>query len=253
MSAAALTPGRIPVEPALSDSPLIDETATANQALGVAGQADLVWGHAAIRDPEGRGVWMKAAGWAFEEVTSDQVVLVSPEGEVLAGTQRRHLEYPIHTEVMAARADVNCTVHTHASAAVAFAALDVPLRALSHDGVPFAAPDIPRFTHTGSLIQSRNLGVRLAGTIGDAAGCLIPQHGLVTVGHNAATAVMRAVMLDRACRTQLLAMAAGPLRRWSDPAEIALKQAQVWSDAQVNAGYAYLCRQIPHGRRTSRV
>ena len=146
---------------------------------------------------------------------------------------------------MAARSDVNCTVHTHASAAVAFAALDVPLRALSHDGVPFAAPDIPRFTDTGSLIHSRDLGVRLAETIGDAAGCLIPQHGLVTVGHNAATAVMRAVMLDRACRTQLLAMAAGPLRRWSDPAEIALKQAQVWSDAQVNAGYAYLCRQIP--------
>ena len=73
------------MEPALSDSPLIDETVTANQALGVAGQADLVWGHAAIRDPEGRGVWMKAAGWAFEEVTPDQVVLVSPEGEVLAG------------------------------------------------------------------------------------------------------------------------------------------------------------------------
>jgi len=225
--------------------PPIDETVTANQALGVAGQTDLVWGHAAIRDPAGRGVWMKAAGWAFEEVTAAQVLLVGPDGEVLAGPPQRHIEYPIHTELMAARPDVNCTVHTHAAAAVAFAALDVPLRALSHDGVPFADPDIPRFTRTGALIRTRELGAGLAETIGDSAGCLIPQHGLVTVGHDAATAVMRAVLLDRACRTQLQAMAAGPLKRWSDPAEVALKQAEVWSDAQVSAGYAYLCRRIP--------
>src|SRR5262249_14020312 len=152
---------------------------------------------------------------------------------VLAGPSQRHIEYPIHTELMASRPDVSCTVHTHAAAAVAFAALDVPLPALSHDGGPFARPHIPRFTRTRALLRTRELGASLAETIGDAAGCLIPQHGLVTVGHDAATAVMRAVLLDRACRTQLQAMAAGPLRRWSDPAEVALKQGEVWSDAQV--------------------
>jgi len=233
----------------MPDEQLIDETVTANQALGVAGQTDLVWGHAAIRDPSGRGVWMKAAGWAFDEVTPARVVLVGPEGEVLAGAAERHVEYPIHTELMAARPDVTCTVHTHAPAAVAFAALDVPLRAISHDGVPFADPDVPRFTRTGSLIRTRDLGRRLAETIGDAAGCLIPQHGLVTVGRDAATAVMRAVLLDRACRIQLRAMAAGPLKRWSDREEVALKQAEVWPDAQIGAGYAYLCRRIPADRR----
>jgi len=226
------------------------ETAQANNALAVAGQTDMVWGHASVRDPEGRGVWMKASEWGFEEVTPELVVLVDENGDVLAGSAKRHIEYPIHTEVMAARPDVGCVVHTHAPAATAFAALDVPLRALSHDGVPFAARDVPRFTRSGALIRSRELGQALAETIGDGPGCLIPQHGLVTVGVDAATAVMHAVLLERACRVQLTAMAAGPLARWSDDEEIALKLAEVWAPSQVRAGYGYLCRQIP-GRRDS--
>ena len=43
---------------------LIAETAQANRALGASGQSDMVWGHASVRDPGGRGVWMKASGCA---------------------------------------------------------------------------------------------------------------------------------------------------------------------------------------------
>jgi ribulose-5-phosphate 4-epimerase/fuculose-1-phosphate aldolase len=222
---------------------LIAETAAANRALGASGQSDMVWGHASIRDPEGRGVWMKAAGWSFDEVISGRVALVSSAGEVLAGNGPRHIEYPIHTEVMNARPDVGCVVHTHAPAATSFAALDVPLRALSHDGVEFAEPQISRFTVTGSLISSAELGKALAEAIGPGVGCLLPRHGLVTVGPDAMTAVMRAVLLARACSVQLQAMAAGEIRSWSDSAEIARKKAEVWPESQFRAGYAYLCRQ----------
>jgi L-ribulose-5-phosphate 4-epimerase len=226
-----------------TEEQLIAETAQANRALGAAGQSDMVWGHVSIRDPEGRGVWMKASGWSFEELTPERVVLVTPDGEVLAGTERRHIEYPIHTEVLNARPDLNSVVHTHAPAAVSFAALDQPLLAISHDGVEFAEPQIARFTTTGALIKSAELGKALAETIGDGVGCLIPQHGLVTVGPNPATAVMRALLLARACHVQLQAMAAGPIRRSSDSAEIALKKAEVWPQSQIDAGYAYLCRK----------
>jgi ribulose-5-phosphate 4-epimerase/fuculose-1-phosphate aldolase len=109
--------------------------------------------------------------------------------------------------------------------------------------VEFAEPQIARFTRTGALIKSAELGKALAETIGDGVGCLIPQHGLVTVGPNPATAVMRALLLARACHVQLQAMAAGPIRRSSDSAEIALKKAEVWPQSQVDAGYAYLCRK----------
>lgn len=215
----------------------------AHRALAAAGQSDLVWGHAALRDPDGRGIWTKAAGWGLEEVDRDRVVLVAPDGEVLAGTGRRHLEFHIHSELMRLRPDVGATVHSHAGSAVAFAALDVPLRPLSHDAVPFLDPDVVRFTATGDLIATRELGAALAETIGGASGCLIPGHGLVTVGVDAAAAVVHAALLDRACRIQLDAEAAGGPRRWSSPAELAAKRANLWNAGQLRAGYDYLLRR----------
>src|SRR5690348_9952475 len=101
---------------------------------------------------------MKASGLAFAEVTPDDVVLVSWDGDVLDGKGRRHAEYPIHTEVMRARSDVGAVVHSHAAGAVAFAALDVPLRPISHEANLFVPPDVPRFTSTGDLILTAALG-----------------------------------------------------------------------------------------------
>ena len=213
------------------------------RALAAAGQADMVWGHPSVRDPAGRGVWMKCAGWGFEEVDASRIVLVSPDGEVLAGDGQRHIEYPIHTEVMAARPDVGAVVHTHSAAANAFAALDVPLRPLDHAGALFCYPEIPRFTMTGGLIKDRALGEALAAALGDGVACLMPQHGIVAAGADMPAAIMTAVLLDRACRTQLAAMEAGPLRRWGEEEDTLAKRADVWSHAQLRAGYEYLLRR----------
>jgi L-ribulose-5-phosphate 4-epimerase len=220
----------------------IETTVKASKALAAAGLTDMVWGHASVRDAGGRGVWMKASGWGFEEIGPGQVLLVSPAGEVLAGEGKRHIEYPIHTEIMNQRPEVGCVVHTHAPALSAFASLDQPLRPISHDGVVFCDPQIPRFTETGALIASQKLGVALSETLGDAPAVLMPQHGAVTVGPNAATAVMYAVLLERACRTQLMAMAAGGPKVWSDEREAEFKREQVWNPGQRDAGWQYLVR-----------
>jgi ribulose-5-phosphate 4-epimerase/fuculose-1-phosphate aldolase len=216
--------------------------AIGNRALAAAGQSDMVWGHASVRDPEGRGVWMKCSGWGFEEIDEERVVLVTREGKVRHGTGRRHIEYPIHTEIVVRRSDVGAVVHSHSDAANAFSALDVPIRPLSHAGSLFSYPDVPRFTLTGGLISSPELGEALADALGDAPACLMPQHGLVAAGKDLPTAVMTAVLLDRACRTQLTAMAAGPLRCWGTEEDTVAKRAVVWSDGQMLAGWEYLAR-----------
>ena len=216
--------------------------ATGNRALAAAGQSDMVWGHASVRDPEGTGVWMKCSGWGFEEVDEQKIVLVSPEGKVLHGSGRRHIEYPIHTEIMARRGDVGAVVHSHSDAANAFSALDVPILPLNHAGSLFSYPDVPRFTLTGGLISTRELGQALADALGPAPACLMPQHGIVAVGKDLPAAVMTAVLLDKACRTQLTAMAAGPLKRWGPEEDTVAKRAVVWSDSQMLAGWEYLVR-----------
>jgi L-fuculose-phosphate aldolase len=185
---------------------------------------------------------MKSSGWGFEEIDEEKIVLVTPGGKVLHGTGRRHIEYPIHTEIMACRSDVAAVVHSHSDAANAFSALDEPIRPLNHAGSLFSYPDVPRFTLTGGLISSQELGQSLADALGDAPACLMPQHGLVAVGKDLPTAVMTAVLLDKACRTQLNAMAAGPLRRWGTEEDTVAKRAVVWADSQMLAGWDYLVR-----------
>ena len=186
---------------------------------------------------------MKASGWAFEEVDASRVVLVDSAGSVLSGQGKRHVEFPIHTEIMAARTDVGCVVHTHAAAVNAFASLERDLHPISHDGVPFAYPQIPRFTETGALICTPELGRSLAKTLGEANAILIPNHGAVTVGADAPTAVMLSVLLESACRTELLAAAAGGPRIWSDEQETRFKRDQAWNHTQFDAGWQYLVRR----------
>jgi L-fuculose-phosphate aldolase len=222
-------------------------TALGSRALAAAGHGDMVWGHLAVRDPDGRGVWLKASGWGLEEITADRVQLVSWDGEVLAGDGKRHLEYPIHTEIMAARPEITATVHTHAEAANAFSALGVPLRPISHDATAFAEHGVPRYTATANLVRTKELGQALAADLGAAHACLLPQHGLVTVGVDVAHAVMHAVLLQRACATQLTARAAGEVREWTSDAESREKAALVWAPSQIEAGWAYWVRRSQSG------
>lgn len=213
--------------------------------LGFEGQGDLVWGHVSARDPDGRGIWMKASTWGFEEIGPEQVILVSFDGEVLEGDGRRHHEYPIHTELMRARPDVNAVVHTHAPWSVAFAATTAPLRPVSHEGSLFSPPDIARFTLTGDLILTPELGVALAATVGDRNAALMVHHGIVTCGVDLQSAVMTAVFLERTCRMNMRVLAAGGPKTWSSDEEALAKRAHVYS-AQL--AWAYLARRVDAAR-----
>lgn len=225
-----------------------EQVALASRVLALEDHGDLVWGHVSVRDPAGRGVWMKASTWGFDEITLARVLLVGWEGEVLAGEGRRHSEYPIHTEIMRVREDIQCVVHTHAPHAVAFASLAQPLRPISHEGTFFVPPDIVRFTKTGDLIRTRELGEAVAATLGSRNSVLLVHHGIVTVGTDIATAVVGAVLLERACWKQLLAMAAGTLATWSSDEEALRKREHCYTPELVRQAWAYLVRRSEAAR-----
>jgi L-fuculose-phosphate aldolase len=217
-------------------------TVQAGRALAAAGQGDMIWGHVAVRDPEGRGIWIKAPGVGLDEVRADGVQLVSFDGAVLNGDGAPHRECFIHLEVLRRRENAHCVVHTHARASVAFAALDTPLLPLSHEGALFGGLDVPRFRDTGGLVTTPALGESLAARLGDAPAALLPKHGLVAAGPSVGVAVMHAVLLDRACALQLRAQAAGPIVIRSDADEAAAKRRECWPDSQLEAGWNYLVR-----------
>jgi ribulose-5-phosphate 4-epimerase/fuculose-1-phosphate aldolase len=228
-------------------SELREEVALGCRILGLEDQGDFVWGHVSARDPGGRGVWMKAATYGLEEIGRGQVILVSWDGEVLEGDGRRHAEYPIHTEVMRARPDVSSVVHTHAPWAVAFASTEQPLRPVSHEATLFVPPEVARFTLTGDLILTPKLGRSLAAAVGDRNAAFMVHHGIVTCGADVVTAVMSAVLLERACRTNLRALAAGGPRTWSSDEEALAKREHCYPPALLRQAWDYLVRRLDGG------
>jgi L-ribulose-5-phosphate 4-epimerase len=225
---------------AMSEVSPRQEIVTACRVLEVAGQADMVWGHVSVRDRQGRGLWLKGSNLGFDEVQEGDVILLSWEGEVLEGTAGRHVEYPIHLEIMKARPDVQAVVHTHPLYSVAFAATGWPLLALSHEACHFVPPDIARFVKTGDLIRTLELGQDLAGCLGDRNAVLIPHHGIVTVGGDLGRAVAAATHLERACQIALLA---GEDAQPSSDEEALQKRQR--SDRHLSMAWDYLSRTVP--------
>jgi L-fuculose-phosphate aldolase len=161
---------------------------------------------------------------------------------VLEGDGCRHIEFPIHTELMRARPDVGCVVHTHAPWAVAFASTGEPLRPISHEPTLFVPPDVPRFTKTGDLIVSSELGAELASAVGDRNACFMLHHGIVACGGEVIAGVMTAVLLERACQTNIRALAAGGPKSWSSDEEALAKREHCWSPQLLRQAWDYLER-----------
>ncbi|ANY08832.1 class II aldolase/adducin family protein [Pseudonocardia sp. HH130630-07] len=217
--------------------------ALASRVLADQGQDDFIWGHASVRDE--RGCWIKSAEWSLAEVTADRVQLVGGDGAVLDGDGPRHSEYPIHTEVLAARPDVGAVVHTHPPHAVALAAAGQELLPVSHAATMFVPPAVPRFTDTADLILTPELGARVAAALGDAPALFLVNHGIVAVGPDLQTATVRAVVLEQACRQQLLTRSFGGRPSWSPDEEARAKREHVYNDRAVHAVWDLLVRRLP--------
>ena len=187
----------------------------------------------------------RSAEWSLAEVTADRVHLVDADGNVLDGDGPRHSEYPIHTEIMAARPDVGGVVHTHPPHSVALAATGQPLRPVSHAANYFVPPEVPRFTDTADLVLTRDLGRSLARTLGEARAVFLVNHGIVAVGETLQTATVAAVLLERACQQQILTASAGGWPTWSVREESLAKREHIYGERAMAAVWDHLVRQIP--------
>jgi ribulose-5-phosphate 4-epimerase/fuculose-1-phosphate aldolase len=208
--------------------------------LGSGDHGDPVWGHVSRRDPDDRGVWLKAGPRGFDEVCGEDVILIDFDGRTMAGSATVPREYPLHTEVLRRRGDVTSVVHCHPPYAIALAATGQPLYAFSNGAGPFAA-GVPRYERAVGLVSSAELGAEVADCLGSARALFLVGHGILAAGSSVATAVMTAILLERACRLQILATAAGgvatALRK---PEE---RYAHAESDAYLLRSWEYLLRR----------
>jgi ribulose-5-phosphate 4-epimerase/fuculose-1-phosphate aldolase len=212
--------------------------------LALEGQGDMIWGHVTCRVPDVPDkLYMKPAAMGLEEIGASDLITVNLEGEKVCGGLPRHSEVFIHTQIMLARPEVNCVVHTHPPHAVAFGSLGKPLLPVGHEGSLFS-DGLPTFSETTDLIVTPERGKSLAKALGNANATLLRNHGLVAVGESIAEAVMIALILEKACRVQLLAESGGGAQAWTEPQEASIKKDRIYSPKAIQHAFDYYVRRV---------
>src|SRR5579864_7938974 len=113
----------------------LDKLVKGARILELNGHGDRIFGHVALRDPDGRGFWLKRHQIALGEMfDARDFVLVDFDGKQLHGVGQRHSEWPIHAEIFRARPDLKATAHTHLFHAVIYSAVKRPLGTVSGGG-----------------------------------------------------------------------------------------------------------------------
>lgn len=219
------------------------ELALACRILAAEGMGDYIWGHVSARGEEPGTFWLKGAGLGLEEIAPGDLVLLDLEGNVLEGTRPRHLEWPIHAEVLRARPDVQAVVHSHAVASVAVGCSDVPLQPLCHEAIRWM-PAPPTFTATSDLIDSPALGHAVAERLGEGAGVLLRNHGVVVASRDIRSTALLSVFLERACRMQLSVLASGVPYHPAPEADVESRRSKMSVPESYDALWRYFERRL---------
>jgi L-ribulose-5-phosphate 4-epimerase len=169
----------------------------------------VVWtmGNVSGRDPATGLVVIKPSGVRYEQLTPGNMVVVDPEGKVVAGELSPSSDTAAHLYIYRHRPDVMGVVHTHSTFATAFAALgrEIPvyLTAMCDE---FGGP-IPCGGY--GKVGGDEIGREVIRAIGASPAILLKNHGVFTVGKTPEAAVKAAVMVEDSARTVFYALQIG--------------------------------------------
>jgi L-fuculose-phosphate aldolase len=223
----------------------LDALARAHRILDLEGHNDMSLGHLSLRDPGGRGFWLKRGNIGLEEVIGPgDFILLDFDGRVLGGTGLRHLEWPIHAEILRARPDVNVVAHTHPFHATVLSATAEQIRPYTNEGVWFADGGVPHFKLTSDLVNTPELGRELAGALGSTAAVLLKNHGAAFVGPDVREVTLAGIFLEKAARVQLTLAASGLGHSYPEADEIRQKRLTIYPDRAVENFWQYYNRKL---------
>jgi L-fuculose-phosphate aldolase len=221
----------------------LEELARACRILEMEGHGDMTLGHLSLRDPQGRGFWLKRNRIGLGEVLgAGDFVLVDWSGQQLAGSGGRHSEWPIHSEILRLRADVRVVAHSHPFHACVFSASVEALKPFTLDADYFI--DVPRHDADVALITTKEEGIALARSLGEGYAVLMANHGVTFCGASVSHAACVGIFLEKACKAQLTGERAG--FRTSLPARSIREKRhrQIMTPVHWEHSWNYFCRKL---------
>lgn len=241
------------VELAAADLQVRLKLIDAGSILDAADQGDLTRGHVSVRVPaDPLHFYMKPHSQGLDEITPENIVLCNLEGEKVGGGGRRHSEVFIHSEIYKLRPDVMSVIHVHPTHAVALSATGRPLLPISQPAVAFcngSSEGVPYFSDTIDLIRTPEMGAGVARALGPCQAAFLRNHGVVVVGACLEESTVLSLLLEEACRIQLLAQAGGGVGAMFDADNIARLHHNITRPEQYTVNFEYLRRRVRRGAR----
>ncbi|MEM2761031.1 MAG: class II aldolase/adducin family protein [Nitrososphaerales archaeon] len=77
------------------------------------GMVSVGGGNHSFRSDEPDRIWITPSGYPRSHLTTDDLLLIDLDGNVLAGNLRPTIEVPFHTQIYKVRSDINAVCHTH--------------------------------------------------------------------------------------------------------------------------------------------
>lgn len=176
------------------------------------------FGNNSIRVPGTDTFWVNPEGITFDQVTSDHLVLVDIDGNVLEGCLTPHPGTFIHREIFRQRKDVNAIVHTHSANTALHSLLGVAIQPFTQLGASLFN-DQGIYQGFSGPVRTSNEGAAITTALGDKSIVIAKNHGLFTVSHSMKAALWDFVVADEAAKIHL------------DALRIGLKSADRLSDA----------------------
>ncbi len=142
------------------------------------------------------------------QVTPEMLIVVDDSGAVVAGTRKSFSEIQLHMSAYRARPDVACVVHAHPPTTTGFAVAGVEL------GPPFMAepvvslgPKIPMVPF--GMPGDSALDAALAEALQTADVVMLANHGVLAVGPDLETCMLRIELLEHLSKIVLVARQLG--------------------------------------------
>ncbi|MGH6988412.1 MAG: class II aldolase/adducin family protein [Stellaceae bacterium] len=172
------------------------------------GWDEIIYNHISARVPDTEDHFLiNPYGLAFEEVTASNLVKIDLAGNIIGDS-----EYPIngagftiHSAIHGARHDAQCVLHLHTEAGVAISMLKEGLLPLSQTAMLFHNR-IAFHAYEGIALDLEERQ-RLIADLGDKSVMILRNHGTLVTGRTIGEAFTQMYLLEKACRSQLQAMA----------------------------------------------
>ncbi|MCR9126666.1 MAG: class II aldolase/adducin family protein [Rhodobacteraceae bacterium] len=176
------------------------------------GWTDLVFTHISVRLPDEDGqerFLINPYGLMFDEMTASSLVKIDLDGNICQETPYfiNPAGFTIHSAIHAARHDAGCVIHVHTPYGVAVSVQKEGLRRYTQFSM-IVNNDLAYHDYEG-IALNLDERARIVNDLGEKNLLMLRNHGTLTVGANCALAFLRMYFLENACKTQILAQAAG--------------------------------------------